>query len=94
MVSHLISSIGYLMDLTLLNVSLTEPERQLSDKMTTYWSNFAKYGNPSPFITDDLPLWLPYSEKKVRTRIVECFRGFEPKYSYVVQKNKWIKNRS
>jgi hypothetical protein len=54
------------MELTLFNLSLTEPERQLADKMATYWSNFAKYGNPSPFITDDLPLWLPYSDKKVQ----------------------------
>jgi carboxylesterase type B len=53
------------MDLTLFNLTLTEAERQLADKMSSYWSNFAKYGNPSPFITDDLPLWLPYSDKKV-----------------------------
>lgn len=56
--------LGYLFDLTLFNVTFTEPERQLSEKMTNYWTNFAKYGNPSPFITDGLPLWLPYSEKK------------------------------
>jgi len=46
-------------------VTLTEPEQQLADKMATYWTNFAKFGNPSPFITEGLPLWLPYSEKKV-----------------------------
>jgi hypothetical protein len=57
--------LAYLFDLTLLNVNLTEPEQRLADKMTTYWSNFAKYGNPSPFITEGLPLWLPYAEKKV-----------------------------
>lgn len=56
--------LGYLMELTLFNTSLSAVEQQLADKMTSYWTNFAKYGNPSPFVSEDLPLWLPYADKR------------------------------
>ena len=33
--------------------------------MIRYWTNFAKYGNPSPFESDNLTQWIPYSTAKV-----------------------------
>lgn len=42
----------------------TDEELALSDKILTYWTNFAKYNHPSPFMDDSLPAWKPYSESK------------------------------
>ena len=33
--------------------------------MIEYWTNFAKYGNPSPFLDTDIPHWKPYGQEKV-----------------------------
>ena len=55
----------------------TEEEKRLSEKMTSYWTNFAKYGNPSPFMYDDLPQWKPYSDKKVNCKLIwELLMGY------------------
>ena len=38
---------------------------QMREIMFKYWTNFAKYGNPSPVMSDDLAQWLTYSSEKV-----------------------------
>jgi len=37
---------------------------QMREIMVKYWTNFAKYGNPSPVLSDDLAQWLTYSSEK------------------------------
>lgn len=40
---------------------LTEGDRQLSEQMVDYWTNFMKTGDPNGA---DLPFWMPYQEDK------------------------------
>ena len=45
---------------------LTSPNDLLMREiMIKYWTNFAKYGNPSPNNSEDLTEWLTYSSDKV-----------------------------
>jgi len=37
---------------------------QMRDIMVRYWTNFAKYGNPSPVMSDEMTQWLTYSSEK------------------------------
>ena len=55
----------------------TDEELALADKMLTYWTNFAKYGHPSPFMDDTLPTWKPYSESKVGQLIAHTFKSID-----------------
>jgi len=41
-----------------------EEDNKVSDIMIEYWTNFAKYGNPSPFLDTDIPHWKPYGQEK------------------------------
>ena len=39
-------------------------ERELATQISTYWTNFAKYGNPTPFDNNpQLPKWKPVMPK-------------------------------
>jgi carboxylesterase type B len=40
-------------------VEFTEDDTKMIDLMVTYWSNFAKYGNPSPFRDASVANWTP-----------------------------------
>jgi len=42
----------------------TEDDLQMRDIMVKYWTNFAKYGHPSPLMSDNITQWLPYSAEK------------------------------
>ena len=49
---------------------MTADDQALSDQIVTYWTNFAKTGNPN---SNSWPAWQPYTEKnpEIRTLIVE-----------------------
>jgi len=51
----------YLFDLFELT---TEEEFQVRETLVKYWTNFAKYGHPSPLMRDNLTQWLAYSSQK------------------------------
>jgi len=51
----------YLFDLFALR---TEEEMNVRDSMVKYWTNFAKYGHPSPLMSDNITQWLAYSSDK------------------------------
>jgi len=40
-------------------VEFTEDDTKMIDLMVTYWSNFAKYGNPTPFKDAGIANWTP-----------------------------------
>jgi len=42
----------------------TEDDLRMRDILVKYWTNFAKYGHPSPLMSDNLTQWLPYSAQK------------------------------
>jgi len=43
----------------------TDRETKIGDMMIEYWTNFAKYGNPTPFDNNpQLPKWKPVTENK------------------------------
>jgi carboxylesterase type B len=42
----------------------TVEELKLSKLMVECWTNFAKYGNPTPFKNDDHPTWQPVTHQK------------------------------
>ena len=48
---------------------------QMREIMVKYWTNFAKYGNPSPVLSDDLAQWLTYSSEKVYS--YSCIKYFK-----------------
>ncbi|KAI5643549.1 carboxylesterase family domain-containing protein [Phthorimaea operculella] len=56
--------LGYLFDMQSRYTGDASPEDQLIiDRITTLWTNFAKFGNPTPEETDLLPVkWLPVHE--------------------------------
>ena len=54
--------------LYLMNVRETTPnfnsaDSSLSKQMIKYWTNFAKYGHPSPS-SQDMPYWSPVTEEE------------------------------
>jgi len=44
----------------------TKEDREMQDKMVKYWTNFAKYQNPTPNLDgiNQEPVWLPYGKEK------------------------------
>ncbi|XP_028033411.1 esterase FE4-like [Bombyx mandarina] len=58
--------IGYLFDVSYMNNNVTENDRLVIDRMTTLWANFVKYGNPTPDISDILPVkWESVTNKSL-----------------------------
>ncbi|KAJ2950801.1 hypothetical protein O0L34_g9067 [Tuta absoluta] len=57
--------LGYIFDMQSHYTDDASPEDQLIiDRMTTMWTNFAKFGNPTPEETDLLPVkWLPVNKE-------------------------------
>jgi carboxylesterase type B len=43
---------------------LNEDDLAVRETMIKYWTNFAKYGHPSPLLKDNLTQWLAYSSEK------------------------------
>ncbi|CAH2083287.1 unnamed protein product [Euphydryas editha] len=57
--------LGYLFDMNEDETPSVEDQKVI-DRITTLWTNFAKYGNPTPVKTDLLPVtWQPISEDTV-----------------------------
>jgi len=56
----------YLMDIYGMKLNLSEQDSALSTHMVKYWTNFAKYGHPSPSTQDDLPFWDSVTPTKKR----------------------------
>ncbi|XP_063380287.1 juvenile hormone esterase-like [Cydia fagiglandana] len=57
--------IGYLFDVAFLQPFMSEEDRRMIDVMTTMWTNYVKYGNPTPEPTDLLPLkWDPVTAER------------------------------
>ncbi|MER6345072.1 carboxylesterase/lipase family protein [Streptomyces sp. NPDC001595] len=50
---------------SLLSVAPSEADRAFSDKVMSYWTTFARLGNPS---TSDLPAWAPYQGEGSRVQ--------------------------
>ncbi|KAM3967899.1 uncharacterized protein ACR2FA_011449 [Aphomia sociella] len=63
--SHL-DEIGYLFDVSLLKGDSTPEDQLVIDRITTLWTNFAKHGNPTPELTDLLPIKWPAITKETR----------------------------
>ena len=54
-------------ELYLFDILKVESKKDMEMRkiMISYWTNFAKYGNPSPFESDNLTQWIQYSTEKV-----------------------------
>ncbi|XP_047535865.1 esterase FE4-like [Vanessa atalanta] len=47
-------------------------ERTMIDRVTTLWTNFVKYGDPTPEVTDFLPVkWLPTNKTSPQTFVID-----------------------
>ena len=46
-------------------LNLSEEERKTAHHFTKYWANFAKYGNPSPIGSSDVPTWYPVTPDRM-----------------------------
>ncbi|XP_059051074.1 esterase E4-like [Achroia grisella] len=58
--------IGYLFDVSFFKDNPSLEDRTVIDRITTLWANFAKYGDPTPEITDLLPVKWPIITKDMR----------------------------
>ncbi|XP_069364429.1 esterase FE4-like, partial [Maniola hyperantus] len=55
--------ISYLFDLSYEKDAASEADQRVIDQMTMLWTNFVKYGNPTPETSDLLPVkWSPITE--------------------------------
>ncbi|CAK1592680.1 unnamed protein product [Parnassius mnemosyne] len=51
---------GYLFDVSILPESISEEDQLFIDRITTLWTNFVKYGDPTPTTSELLPVkWTP-----------------------------------
>ena len=41
-----------------------DSDLQMREIMVRYWTNFAKYGNPSPVMSDEMTQWLHILQKR------------------------------
>ncbi|XP_026747796.1 esterase FE4-like [Trichoplusia ni] len=56
--------LGYVFDAPLLAGPITDADRRVVDAMTKTWTDFAKYGNPTPQPTDLIPEWKPVDKNQ------------------------------
>ncbi|XP_026747799.1 esterase FE4-like [Trichoplusia ni] len=55
--------LGYVFDPPeFAGMPVTETDQRVIDAMTKMWTDFAKYGNPTPQPTDSIPEWRPVDE--------------------------------
>ncbi|XP_067007372.2 esterase E4-like [Anabrus simplex] len=54
---------GYIFDKG-IQVSDESLDAKVRSRMVTMWTNFAKTGNPTPQVTEEIPAWLPYTDKE------------------------------
>ncbi|XP_045502255.1 esterase FE4-like [Colias croceus] len=58
-------------------------ESKMVDRMTTMWTNFAKYGNPTPKQTELLPLqWPPTTKTSLHTFGIDSELSIEPLWNH------------
>jgi len=57
-----------------------DKETEVGDMMVEYWTNFAKYGNPSPFDKSMIPKWKQVTDQKEYLEISET-----PKMKYNIE---------
>ncbi|NP_001121785.1 alpha-esterase 49 precursor [Bombyx mori] len=59
--------LGYLFDISYLNIETDDADVRMVDVMTTLWTNFVKYGNPTPEVTELIPVkWTPIVDTKTK----------------------------
>ncbi|CAH0719120.1 unnamed protein product, partial [Brenthis ino] len=52
--------LGYLFDISFYKEQPSEADQRIIDQITTLWTNFVKYGEPTPEVSDLLPIqWIP-----------------------------------
>ncbi|KAJ8723703.1 hypothetical protein PYW07_007683 [Mythimna separata] len=58
------NEINYLLDDAVFDKTTTREDKFIIDVITTLWTNFAKFGNPTPQITELTPIkWKPITKK-------------------------------
>ncbi|XP_072946636.1 bile salt-activated lipase-like [Epargyreus clarus] len=58
--------LGYLFDMDLFRNTPSPEDQLIIDRMTTLWTNFAKFGNPTPSTSTVLPVqWLPVTKDRL-----------------------------
>ncbi|XP_013141526.1 PREDICTED: acetylcholinesterase-like [Papilio polytes] len=59
--------LGYLFDMpVVLEDEITLEDQIIIDRMTTLWTNFAKFGDPTPIVSDLLPVkWIPVTDRRM-----------------------------
>ncbi|CAH2064849.1 unnamed protein product, partial [Iphiclides podalirius] len=58
--------LGYLFDLSMLSENPSEEDQLVIDRVTTMWTNFVKYGDPTPETSYLLPVkWAPATAEKL-----------------------------
>ncbi|KAJ0184218.1 hypothetical protein K1T71_000641 [Dendrolimus kikuchii] len=62
--------LGYLFDMRMFLDAKNERDMLMVEKITTLWTNFAKYGTPTPSATDLLPFIWPKVTDKTRPYLV------------------------
>ncbi|KAI5645521.1 carboxylesterase family domain-containing protein [Phthorimaea operculella] len=63
--------LGYLLKILMLNEPPTLKDVVIRERMVTMWTNFAKYGNPTPVVDNLIPVkWEPTTEKKMNCFVI------------------------